>query len=149
MIFIYLGGGRSQLWLTLLGLLVTVVFNSGLLSSPASFPVGPSTVSQSMRAFRLHNPVGSCSVQHLASQFVRQVEWPVTADPWQPRAATSAWITLLVPGLGLLAFIACKSYFSVRRQVSMHCMPTVCLCKCVYEHSCCHNAHCHTPCCCD
>lgn len=44
MIFIYLGGGRSQLWLTLLGLFVTVVFNSGLLSSPVSYPARPNRV---------------------------------------------------------------------------------------------------------
>lgn len=34
MIFIYLGGGRSQL-LTLLGLAVTIILNSGFLSTPS------------------------------------------------------------------------------------------------------------------
>ena len=38
MIFIYLGGGRSQLWLTLLGLAVTVILNSGFLSNPSAGP---------------------------------------------------------------------------------------------------------------
>lgn len=49
MIFIYLGGGRSQLWLTLLGLAVTVLFNSGFLSNPSSYPVGPGGVRASVR----------------------------------------------------------------------------------------------------
>ena len=44
MIFIYLGGGRSQLWLTLLGLAVTVLLNSGYLSNPSSYAVGPGGV---------------------------------------------------------------------------------------------------------
>jgi len=44
MIFIYLGGGRSQLWLTLLGLAVTVLMNSGYLSNPSSYAVGPGGV---------------------------------------------------------------------------------------------------------
>lgn len=38
MIFIYLGGGRSQLWLTLLGLAVTLILNSGFLSNQSAGP---------------------------------------------------------------------------------------------------------------
>lgn len=118
MIFIYLGGGRSQLWLTLLGLFVTVVFNSGLLSSPASYPIRPSTVRGG--CFAANSKAAASRLRHGAATTVptvSQVEWPVTADPWEPRVTSSLWLTLLVPGFGLLALVGCKAYYSMRQQV--------------------------------
>lgn len=93
MIFIYLGGGRSQLWLTVLGLAVTVLLNSGLLSNPASYPVGPA------------------AGRHNASA-------RPASDPWRAdfAATPSLNLTWIVPVFALLVFASSKAYFSIRRQ---------------------------------
>lgn len=90
MIFIYLGGGRSQLWLTLLGLAVTVLFNSGFLSNPSSYPVGPGGINRST------------------------ARRPVT-DPWRAdfAALQAPW---MVPAFALLVFASSKAFLSIKRQ---------------------------------
>lgn len=55
MIFIYLGGGRSQLWLTLLGLAVTIILNSGFLSNQSA---GPAEV-RNLSFFSVVHPDGN------------------------------------------------------------------------------------------
>lgn len=93
MIFIYLGGGRSQLWLTLLGLAVTVLLNSGYLSNPSSYTVGPGGIDWSSSGRPVHNP------------------W--NADF---AATPSLNLTWMVPAFAIFAFAASKAYFSIRRQ---------------------------------
>lgn len=88
MIFIYLGGGRSQLWLTLLGLAVTIILNSGLLSNTSTGPAD-----------------GRWAYSPPASRWQGEfVETP------------SLNLTWAMPVLALLVFGSTRAYLSIKRQ---------------------------------